>query len=336
MSNPNIPIDMLARVSSLTIAAFFVSQELAMQSCWFLDTLLKYVENTSVLAVFERLVAPNPSMRKVHLWILKYGFVTDLMREISSVREIDHENPYMDPRIGKLFSCYGLVYICSQNPDLAPAFESEEVLKVLCSPIEGLPPSVDGERIKALTGLCNARTVGMLDAPISEALERLQQPIHVLSKDIVENIYLLTEAADASQAISQRILESHFFNVLLGLVLKFDQASILHGAFRVFTAQGFKNPVLCEPLIDRYLHFLMTEARLRENGQLGASCLFLLNFLHCQRKENRQIDRCLSKDSEFQGFEKDLLKFRKVLLNPYGGKLPKQNPADRPSVLRPD
>ena len=336
MANPNITDRMLAHVSSLTIAAFFASQQLAMQSCWFLDTLLKYVENMSVVAVFERLVTPNAAMGKVHRWILRYGFVKDLMREIESVVDIDRDNPYMDPRVGKLMSCYELVYLSSQNPNLVRAFEADDVLRVLCSPIEKLPPSVDGERIKAIRGLCSERTVKQLEGAISIAIERLQKPIYAPSKDIVESIYLLTEAADVSEGVSQRIRDSQIPSSLLGLVLEFDQASILHCAFRVFAAQGFQNPVLWEPIMDRYLHFMLTEARVRENGQVGASCIFLLNFLHAHRKENKKLDKYLSKEPEFESFEKDLVKFRKVLTNDYGGKLPKQNPADKPRVLRPD
>jgi hypothetical protein len=106
---------------------------------------------------------------------------------------------------------------------------------------------------------------------------------------------------------------------LLGLLLRFETASILHAAIRGFVIEAIRSKEMCNRVVAVMLPFLMTEAVEHDHGFVAASCWTLLEALNGEMVAGR-IVAGLVENAEWEAFAcQQLVTHRKWAASAYGG-----------------
>jgi hypothetical protein len=127
---------------------------------------------------------------------------------------------------------------------------------------------------------------------------------------------------DVSEKVAMRLAKTQIFQALLGLLLQFDTASILHGAIREFALTAVHVPQICDRALDILFPFLMNEVLSREHGFAAATCWAILDSVHRDMIEKTLATDRLARDREFGAFARRyLFPYRKMISDQYGGGL---------------
>jgi hypothetical protein len=322
LANPK-DFKVIAHLGSLTIAAFTARPDLACETCWFLDSLLPYIGSPSIFALFERLCADDRRYQTVHRWLIEYGLAREIVRTLKDVnylKKVDPIEGYADPMIERISGCYSLIVVAIQNPTLAPALLTSEVIGAVSRGFENPPDFARGMRWRALRWLCTPATIEQMTDIIDSVIQLQLLPNTQPTQDVVESLRFLNRAVSISVPLANRIAWTQIFQSLLGLLLRFDTASILHEAIRGFAMMAFHHPVLCDRAVELLLPFLMNEALHREHGFVAVTCWALLDALHREMRERRLGTDRLARNDEFEAFANNyLLRYRKRVSKSYGG-----------------
>ena len=321
VSHGDIPDLTLSKLAQLTQAAFITSHTESFRSCWFLSSLLSLIANPSVFELFVFLVSDNNDFQQVHTWLISYGFVKDLMNLIRKTPQIDPMNFYGNNEIHRLNNCYRLIELSVQNSSLKKSVKTKEMMLAVSQTVPNSPPFLEGARLRALNSLMSRRWVNEMQDSITHAVEIIARSPGSC-QDVVESIRLITRAIDISSELSKSIITTESLQFLVAVVVRNSDASILHAAFRVFVVHALSNDVLRQPVLEQYLPFMVSEARLRLNGQVSATCWFLLNYLFVERDSDNALKSLLSRSPHFCQIDPELKAYRKKLLGNYGGAVP--------------
>ena len=325
VSSGDIPDLTLSKLAQLTRAAFLTSPQESFRSCWFLSSLLGYVSNPSVFELFETLVSENKELEQVHGWLVRYGFVKDLLQLIkdSSELQVTDGDIYGNDGILRLANCYRLVESSARNPVLKPVVKTRETMSALFVSVVNAPAFLEGARLRALRVVMSRQWLSEVQMAVEHALTVIEM-VTGPSQEAVESVRIITRAADLSNEVSQFLLTTQVLDVMVAMIVRNSEASILHAAFRVFVVHASKNEVMCQRVLERYLPFMINEARLRLHGQVAATCWFILNYLFVEQESNSMIRTVLAGNAVFKDMaETELKLYRKRLLTQYGGVLPK-------------
>ena len=318
----------IGRLSALTVIAFVTYPKLAINSCWYLNSLLKYLNNTSVFALFQKVCTYEQSMKPVSNWLKSYGFAQDIIKEFDTIdfdRRIKVEEYYSDSDVFKCMALYEIIIVCSKNPVLISCFACEDMLSILSKSFLSGPPFLTGKRWEAICSLACDLTLPFITPLVANAVSHLYTPHTAPLQDIVETIHFITKSLTLSRAISNYLKNTQILQVLLRYVIQFPDASFLHSAFREFVRKAIKNPDLSLPLLDQYLQLLISETKMRQYGIVACSCWDLLLFIHKKKGKFRIIKTSLKKCrffKEYKMFEKKYLKkYKKIIQTDYGGSI---------------
>jgi hypothetical protein len=269
--------------------------------------MLKYLDNSSVYALFEHICTKNPVLADVHEWLLDYGLQKDIARAISETGNSNFE---------RLYNCYKLIEISCNNPKLSPGFRSDVILDALSLFFDGLPPYIRAARWAALRAF---GTMSSIEEYVETAICALIPPVTAINEELVECIKFITYAIDKSEPAVESVFRSQLYQLVLRLVLQFNSATILHSSFRELACHSIKKKLLAEKVVAVYLPFLMAEAVNRLNGCLAATCWDVLHQFQNEGESDAEVKQVLIK-YDFGGFAKgQLVGYRNLLMRTWGG-----------------
>ncbi|OHT15466.1 hypothetical protein TRFO_14086 [Tritrichomonas foetus] len=351
IQTPDVSQAVIGRLASLTAVAFVSYPEQAINSCWFLSSFLKFLNNTSVFALFQKLATfdipklnnltntnfsnnlsngslsnfngnvnfaslTNSKSKSVSSWLKKYGFANDIVNELSKInfnRRVKPDDYYFDEEVQKCNSLYELIIHSSANPILFPTLASEEVIISLSQTFLQAPPFLTGKRWEAIRALTCERTLSLISPLVANAVSQLYTPHSEPLQDVVEPVYFITRTASLSHEISCYLKETQIFQVLLRYVLQFPDATFLHKAFREFVKMSLKNNELCPIAVDIYLQLFISETKIRAYGALTATFWDILLFIN---KKKGKVD-ILKVSLKRSRFWKEYRTFEKKYLKKY-------------------
>jgi hypothetical protein len=222
-----------------------------------------------------------------------------------------------------------LIAAGAANARLKDIFQTSAMLSALQKRFGFSPPCLSGARWNALSALCGGATMAAMTSVVADALSLLFKPPSGPTQDVVGAICFLGTSGPLSPVIAGMMAKSQVFQVLLGYILMFNTASHLHAAFRFFTFQVVKVPLLAEKVVQVFLPFLMAEAVAKENGFIASSCWSVLTFLQNRSASDSVLKTLLAKNPEYQSFLRlELKPFVQDLLVQYGGPLPTSPDSD--------
>jgi hypothetical protein len=323
LSNP-AAFSVVAHLASLTITAFSVCPTLACDVCWYLTSFLPFLGTPSILTLFEKICASDPKDRAVHEWLVEYGLAGDIARVLNEAdysRNVDPIGGYMDDIVERIAGCYSVIVIAAQNPVLALSFQSPDIVAALAKRYNTPPDFLCGARWRAIRRVCTPMNIDQMSEIVDSAIRIQFQPHSMPTQELVEALAFVTHAIGISEVVARRVGNTQIFQILLGMLVQFDTASILHAAIREFALEALQHKELCSRALSVMLPFLMTEAVLHDYGFVGVTCWMLIDAMH-----RKMLDGSLATDTfvcraEFDAFASDeLCRQRERLTKNYGGR----------------
>jgi hypothetical protein len=327
---------LLNRVAALAIGAFTANPREAITHIRFLDLLLPHVDLATILSLFEKLLSGKFTCPGFNAWIADCHFADLITLHIASIdfsRTILIPQSYDDVELERLLGYYTLVSTAASNSDIAISFRTTSLMSQLSKTFGKMPPTLGGARWKALRAICVPSTVNEM-VPLAESvLKLMSEPRRSIDQEVVEAIRFLTRATRFSRHISKLVVDSQYFRLLLGSVLRFDNASFLHAAFREFLVEAVENPALNTKAASFFLPFLIAEARGKSNGMLSIWAWKILEVFSERGMAVQGLKQFLRENEEFRSFVANELKgFREMMSAAWGGSMPLK--IHFPSALR--
>jgi hypothetical protein len=319
LSQPNPQFPIISRLALLATAAFSACPELAIETCWFLDSLLPHVEESTVYGLFESLCADRARSISVQKWLIRYGLPVEIGRVLEET-DYGTVGNYGDRELERVYACYRLVCISCMNGELAPSFQMLPMLTALSKGFVDPPDYVAGARWRAIRAVCTAKTVASMSALIAVAMATVVSVQAAPTQNLVGALRFVSHALCFSEECLRWVDVKHLFESVLGLLRQFANASILHNAVREFVMIVLRHRRLRNHLLEIFLPFILTEAVQRQHGCVAATCWELIDVLYTALNNGTLVSQVVSDSSEFAAIVRSrLFARRKKLAASYGG-----------------
>jgi hypothetical protein len=211
--------------------------------------------------------------------------------------------------------------VASQNPVLAMAFQASEMIAALSETYKTPPDYLRGERWRAIRHICTEGNITEMGGLVESAIKVQFLPHEAPTQDLVEALKLVSHAMTLSKKVAAQVGGTQIFQLLLGMLVQFDTASMLHAAIREFTLASLRQPTLGGRVASVMLPFIMTEALLHDYGIVSATCWALIDAIDTEMTKGTITTSALSRNAEFNAFAtENLAEYRERLARDYGGR----------------
>jgi hypothetical protein len=124
--------------------------------------------------------------------------------------------------------------------------------------------------------------------------------------------------------VSDFLLVTQMPQMLINLVVQFPNSTILHNEFLKFVGLGVKNPKFALAIVMFYVPIAVDIGENEQNKLVKSVCLHVMDIFFKAAKDNKDLDRCLSK--ELHGVKQfangPLKRYMTRCQTPYGGPVP--------------
>lgn len=324
LSNPNPPQFLIGRLSALTLTAFICLPDAAVESCGYIYRLLPYCENPTVFNLFQTLTSSDENVGPAQTWLKNMGFAEYIEREASA---IDHAhrpekgNAFKDPVFNRACYMYILIASSCESPTLAPEFQKKSIVACLKECFENQPDFVTTAQWRAIVAItCEATAYEMLHfVPI--AVDMLAEQFSKLLEYRVLALQFLTKMVQLAPLAFDLLMEKQMPQMLIYLVLRFPNSTILHNAFVRFVEVGVEQGKFTAEIVNIYVPVLVDASV--EYRVLKPCFIRVMEIFVEQAKQNPEMAALLEEHQEAVEFVEGPMKDYQALSNtPYGGDLP--------------
>jgi hypothetical protein len=322
LSQPHQTCPIISRLALLTTAAFSACPDAAIETCWFLDSLLPHVDEPTVFGLFETLCADHVKSKSVQKWLVQYGLPVEIGRVLEET-DYGAAGQYGDPELERVYACYRLVCISCMNRELAPSFQMLPMLTALSKGFVDPPDYVAGARWRAIKAVCTAKTVTSMSGLIAVAVSTVLSGQKLPTQNLVGALKFVSHALTFSEDCLRWVDVNHLFESVLGILKQFVNASILHTAVREFVMVILRHRRLRNHMLEIFLPFILTEAIQRQHGCVAATCWELIDAIYTALNSGTLVSQVVAGNSEFVAIVRThLFVRRKRLAASYGGAVP--------------
>ena len=265
-------------------------------------------------------------MRIIQDWMVSTrfsGYISDLIIFFDINHYCDESTSYSDDFFQLLSSLYMIISFGASNQVTLPSFQTDEIIHALTKVFTYEPAYIKGSRWKAICSLCSPKFIGTMNQFIPIALSLLIEQTKNINLYQVQCINFLLLALKLDENNGKILRDLDIFQILIGLVIKHHESSILTNSFRAFVVCSMKNNDICKDILLLYVPFLMHEAVNKEYGLLSSICWFLLAKATNESRFNKKIRETLKLIPGFSEFkETKLLRYLNIIERQYGGPVP--------------
>lgn len=315
----------IAHLSSLTLSAMRNASASAIQSCWYIEMLMGFLDNTSVLAFFEKLLYEDITLTLARKWLVENGFPKDVANRLkntikNALQLKSQPESYVDPLYSQFYGLYSIIIWSMSNKYLSKYFITKEMINLLTFSFPNPPAYVNGKRMSAICSMCNASTAAYMIPFITYCQNLLFNNVKTPNSELVECINFFSKLMDTAPNLFLQISTSQFYQSLLRIIMQFETASILHSSFRTFVLKALANDKFSPRIIKTYVPFFISEATRNKKNSLTASYWALLLKVVKISQFNTSIESVLRNIIEYPHFAaKTLQHYHEILEAEYGG-----------------
>ena len=326
LSHKDVQPFLIGRLSALTLSALVHYPDIAGPSCAFSYHLLPYCENPTVFNLFQTLTSSDENVGPAQKWLKDMGFAEYLEREVGAI-DYKHKsecgNVFKDHIFNK--ACYFFVLIASscESPILAEAFRKASLVECLRPAFEDQPDFVTTARWRAIVAITCEKTAPNMLQFVDTAVTLLTETFEKLREYRVSALLFLTKMVQVAPLTFDLLMEKQMPQMLIYLVLRFPNSTILHNAFVKFVEVGTEQGKFTSELVNIYVPVLITYGETNDNRILKPCCIKIMNLFIQAAKKNPQIATMLEEHQEaIEFYETTMQPYLTKVATPYGGELP--------------
>ena len=322
LTDDRMPDLAIARLARLTLNMFTLCPKQAMQECAYVLAMLHWMHEGSVLTMFSEMCGDDPRILDVREWLIECGFVQMVVNELS---EMDHVwkpqgdiDVHLDPCCLKARNLYALIGKFGVSSAFQGKFDPDLVIAELENEFVDAPAFLRNRYWKAVRAMCKAETAEkMVSAFLPKCIKVLEEDNERLYEYQSEAICFLTHLISN---VSADVLKDGLEFLVLKIVLKYPNSSILHGVFRKFLQALLDSEMYAERIITLYVPVLITEAKTTQNWVMRATLFHSMK--KCCAAVDKNPDRFLPIVSNIPGYQefvaRELKEYREKEEDSYG------------------
>ncbi|OHT07847.1 hypothetical protein TRFO_23791 [Tritrichomonas foetus] len=260
----------ISRISDVTLSIFQSGSKDILESCNYVLTLLKYIENFNVYILFSGIFQNEEKMKIYQDWLFERGFDSRLASLINEALKNNYGNTYSYEH-EKIISLLRLVSDSSKNQNLQKLLISGETYKVFEKHVQ-LPPHLMNYYWEAINSLCTVENAKKFIDHANEAYKLLlssrncdNQNNYRVYKYHSEALNLLSKFVN----VKQGLFDDKFFKTILCLMERFSNSSYFLCDARRFFQACISVKELKEKIVKITAPTLISDATLKKNGLIS-------------------------------------------------------------------
>ncbi|OHS93768.1 hypothetical protein TRFO_11564 [Tritrichomonas foetus] len=317
----------ISRLATITLSLLINVPEEATKQCGFIYHLLKRININTVYDLFNTILADDERCLPARTWLHLFAFPEFILRELENIDYEGFESQEVVPYYDKTYSITSALYVLiaktTKTDTLKDDFLSPKAAKILKKSFTHRPPNyVLNSRWKAIRCIVCEKNLEEFRPLFDEAITILSEETKKLAEYHVNAIYFIISMIKLDQSLAQKAVDSKLPNWILGLVLQFQNSSILHTAFRSFVTDLIDIKPLGQNIIDIYTPMLAESARVKSNKVLRPTIFALIETIRDAATRNPEYAESLRIIVEFGEIcATEVPEYRTQSTMPYGGKM---------------
>lgn len=289
---------LIGRLSHIMLTSFLFLPELSINTFSFIIQLLQFSSNTSVLDLFANIVSKEEYFSKVQCWLLKIGFIDQIISELNSIdyEYVSNEQiQYFDVVYEKVFGLYFILRKCSLSSIFSDNLFCKEMIQILTKSFVNHPLYVENARWETILVLTTKKTSKIMLPIVPDVIEVIKKDVDVLPAYVAFAIEIVSKMMDFSVKAADIVFESRVLIDILNLVKKFCSCTELFKSFHKFIVSFLKHTKKITPkMLLILLQFILDFAKTRENKVLAPFCIGFLELLIDAGERNKKILKAIN------------------------------------------
>ena len=326
LTHADVPSFLIARLSSLTLTLLLNLPDLACEACGYIYHLLKYCENPTVFNLFEALTGSDPNVAPAQEWLKNLGFDAYIEREVMKIDfgyKSEGGNVFKDPVYNRACYLFILIGRSSENSIMGDSFKTANMVRCLSSTFENQPDFVTTAQWRAIIAITCEKTAPTAITFLRPALNMLTEPFTKLLEYRVSALIFITKMMNYSNLTLDLLLESQMPQMLINLVLQFENSTILHNAFLDFVELGVQEYKFTSQIINFYVPVVITYGESEENRVVKPCCIKVMEIFLKVAKKDKRIAQVLDEQAGVRDFVTNVVEpYNRKISTAYGGEFP--------------
>ena len=281
---------------------------------------LDFLDNISVMNMFESLFAKNLMTYEPQCWLLEKGLVTEISKRINSI-DISYNAPMYDDYYAKFANYYKLITIGCDSPLLLKAFSCDMLIASLTHSFRYAPPYVEGAKWRAINSLFRKNALLYIDTFVPMAISLLTNATNKATPDVVNCITFISKLMSVSPDYRDLLVQTQIISIVLRIMLQFQNSSILMNVFIEFTLNAVRYDEFVDKILESYIPLFISIIYSSERTPLTPLVKQLMLDLIGYAKSNKNFRKKLNSVDCFLEVQKILTKYQKKLDSSYGGEI---------------